>query len=81
MTAEEHNKTLATLYFIYSGIHGLTLIGLLLLVLVVKFATPALRLVSTRWRFGMRWHSVICFLLWFVCTAGRLRLSQTRALG
>ena len=41
MTAEEHNKTLATLYLIYSGIHGLTLIGLLLLVLVVKFATPA----------------------------------------
>ena len=43
MTAEEHNKTLATLYFIYSGIHGLTLVGLLLLVLLVKFATPALR--------------------------------------
>src|SRR5689334_12742446 len=41
MTAEEHNKTLAALYFIYSGIHGLTLVGLLLLVLVVKFATPA----------------------------------------
>jgi hypothetical protein len=47
MTAEEHNKTLATLYFIYSGIHGLTLIGLLLLVLVVKFATPAAEVVST----------------------------------
>src|ERR1700750_9784 len=41
MTAAEHNKTLATLYIIYSGIHGLTLIGLLLLALVVKFATPA----------------------------------------
>jgi len=47
MTADEHNKTLATLYFIYSGIHGLTLIGLLLLVLVVKFATPAAEVVST----------------------------------
>ena len=46
MTAEEHNKTLATLYLIYSGIHGLTLIGLLLLVLVVKFATPA-EIIST----------------------------------
>ena len=47
MTAEEHNKTLATLYFIYSGIHGLTLVGLLLLVLVVKFATPAAEVIST----------------------------------
>lgn len=47
MTATEHNKTLATLYFIYSGIHGLTLVGLLLLVLVVKFATPAAETIST----------------------------------
>lgn len=47
MTAEEHNKTLATLYFIYSGIHGLTLAGLLLLVVVVKFATPAAEVIST----------------------------------
>jgi len=47
MTGEEHNKTLATLYFVYSGIHGLTLIGLLLLVLVVKFATPAAEVMST----------------------------------
>ena len=47
MTGEEHNKTLATLYFIYSGIHGLTLVGLLLLVLVVKFATPATEAIST----------------------------------
>ena len=49
MTAEEHNKTLATLYFVYGGIHGLTLIGLLLLVLVVKFATPASELISSFW--------------------------------
>jgi Mg2+/Co2+ transporter CorB len=47
MTSEEHNQTLATLYFIYSGIHGLTLVGLLLLVLVVKFATPAAEVIST----------------------------------
>lgn len=47
MTTEEHNKTLATLWFIYSGIHGLTLIGLLLLVLVVEFATPAAEIIST----------------------------------
>ena len=46
MTAAEHNKTLATLYFIYSGIHGLTMIGLLLLVLVVKFATPVAEILS-----------------------------------
>jgi len=46
MTAAEHNKTLATLYIIYSGIHGLTLIGLLLLALVVKFATPAAENIS-----------------------------------
>jgi hypothetical protein len=49
MTAEEHNKTLATLYFVYSGIHGLTLIGLLLLVLVVKLSTPASELLSSFW--------------------------------
>ena len=47
MNSEEHNKTLATLYFIYSGIHGLTLIGLLLLVVVVKFTTPAAEVIST----------------------------------
>jgi len=47
MTAEEHNKTLAALYFIYSGVHGLTLVGLLLWVLVVKFATPAAEVIST----------------------------------
>lgn len=48
MTAEEHNRTLATLYFVYSGIHGLTLVGLLLLVLVVKLATPAAEIISTK---------------------------------
>lgn len=47
MNAEEHNKTLATLYFIYSGIHGLTLVGLSLLIVVVKFATPAAEIIST----------------------------------
>jgi hypothetical protein len=49
MTAEEHNKTLGTLYFIYSGLHGLTLVVLLMLVLVVKFASPAGELLSTFW--------------------------------
>ncbi|HVS21486.1 MAG TPA: hypothetical protein VHD88_06535 [Pyrinomonadaceae bacterium] len=49
MTAEEHNKTLATLHFIYGGMHGLTLLGLLLLVFVVKTASPAANLISTFW--------------------------------
>jgi len=62
MTADEHNKTLATLYFIYSGIHGLTLIGLLLLVLVVKFATPAAEVIST-WALAI---GGIAFLILFV---------------
>ena len=47
MTAEEHNKTLATLYFVYGGIHGLTLVALLLLVFVAM-ATPAADLISPR---------------------------------
>jgi len=49
MTAEEHNKTLATLHFIYGAMHGLTLAGLLLLVFVVRFATPEANSISTVW--------------------------------
>lgn len=49
MTAEEHNKTLATLYFIYGAIHGLTLLGLLLLVFVFKFASAAGELLTPFW--------------------------------
>ncbi len=49
MTAEEHNKTLATLHFIYGAMHGLTLAGLLLLVFVVKAATPAANSISAFW--------------------------------
>lgn len=63
MTAEEHNKTLATLYFVYSGIHGLTLVGLLLLVLVVKLATPAAELMSSFWLFIGVTVFVILFLV------------------
>lgn len=63
MTAEEHNKTLATLYFVYSGIHGLTLVGLLLLVLVVKLATPASELMSSFWLFIGVTVFVILFLV------------------
>jgi hypothetical protein len=49
MTAEEHNKTLATLWFIYGAMHGLTLVALLLLVLAVKVATQGSYPISTFW--------------------------------
>jgi thiol:disulfide interchange protein len=49
MTAEEHNKTLATLYLIYGAMHGLTLVGLLLLVTAVWFATPVASSISWFW--------------------------------
>jgi hypothetical protein len=49
LTAEEHNKTLATLYFIYGGIHGLTLIALLLLVFAVRTATGGGDLIPPFW--------------------------------
>ena len=49
MTAEEHNKTLATLHFIYGAMHGLTLVGLLLLVFVAKVAAPAANSISAFW--------------------------------
>ena len=65
MTAEEHNKTLATLYFVYSGVHGLTLIGLLLLVLVVKLTTPAAEVMSSFWMFV----GIIVFVILFLVVA------------
>ena len=49
MTTDEHNKTLSTLYFIYGAIHGLTLAGLLLLVVVVKVAALGPASISTFW--------------------------------
>jgi hypothetical protein len=49
MTAEEHNKTLGTLHFIYGAIHGLTLVGLVILIVFVVLATPAAANVSTFW--------------------------------
>ena len=49
MTAEEHNQTLATLYFIYGAMHGLTLAGLLLLIVVVKLAALGPNSISTFW--------------------------------
>ena len=62
MTPQEHNKTLGTLYFVYSGIHGLTLIALLLLVLVVKLTTPAAELISSFWLIV----SVVVFVILFL---------------
>jgi hypothetical protein len=49
MTAEEHNRTLATLHFIYGAMHGLTLAGLLLLIIAVRFASLATKAISTFW--------------------------------
>jgi hypothetical protein len=49
MTTDEHNRTLATLYFIYGAMHGLSLAGLLLLVLAVKLAALGTSTVSTFW--------------------------------
>ena len=49
MTGEEHNKTLATLYFVYGAIHGLTLVGLFLLVFAVQTSTSGLNLISPFW--------------------------------
>jgi Mg2+/Co2+ transporter CorB len=49
MTAEEHNKTLATLHFIYGAMHGLTLLGFLLLVFVVEIATLGANSISSLW--------------------------------
>lgn len=49
MTAEEHNKTLATLHFVYGGIHGLTLAGLLLMIVIVWSTEPETIRLSTKW--------------------------------
>ena len=49
MTTEEHNRTLSTLHFIYGAMHGLTLAGLLLLVVVVRFAALGTNSISNIW--------------------------------
>jgi len=59
MTADEHNKTLATLWFIYGAMHGLTLFGFLVLGLLFKFASTAGDLISSFWIF----ISVMTFIL------------------
>src|SRR5215471_3146935 len=49
MTAAEHNKTLATLWFVYGAMHGLTLLGLLLLILVIKLSVSEAISMSGGW--------------------------------
>jgi hypothetical protein len=64
MTAEDHNRTLATLHFIYGAMHGLTLAGLLLLVIVIELSTPAAASISTFWMaFGVLAFVVLVFLV------------------
>ena len=63
MTAAEHNRTLATLWYIYGAMHGLTVVGLLLMVFVAKLATPLAELIATSWIVGGIMVVVILFLL------------------
>ena len=64
MTTEEHNRTLATLHFIYGAMHGLTLAGLLLLVIVITLANPTAASISTFWMtFGVLTFVVLLFLV------------------
>ncbi len=49
MTAEEHNKTLATLHFVYGAVHGLTLLALVLLIFVIEMAAPLPFSLSSFW--------------------------------
>jgi hypothetical protein len=49
MTAEEHNKTLGVLWFVYGAMHGLTLLGLLLLILIVKLSVSEALSISGFW--------------------------------
>src|SRR5258706_12205630 len=64
MTAEEHNRTLATLHFIYGAMHGLTLAGLLLMVIVIELVTPIGASISTFWiTLGVLVFVVLLFLV------------------
>jgi len=49
MTAEEHNKTLATLHFVYGAVHGLTLLALVLLIFVIELVAPLPFSLSSFW--------------------------------
>ena len=79
MTAAEHNRTLATLHFIYGAMHGLTLAGLLLLVLVVKLAALGTNSISTFWlAIGVVIFVVLLFVVGLVPVAVGYGLSKQR---
>jgi hypothetical protein len=79
MTAEEHNKTLATLHFIYGGMHGLTLAGLLLLVFVVKVAALEADSISAFWiTVGVIAFVVLLFAVVFLPLAVGYGLTKRR---
>ena len=79
MTAAEHNRTLATLHFIYGAMHGLTLAGLLLLVLVVKLSALGTNSISTFWiSIGAVIFVVLLFVVGLVPVAVGYGLSKQR---
>ncbi len=79
MTAEEHNKTLATLHFIYGGMHGLTLAGLLLLVVVVKSMAAGTNSISTVWiALGVLTFVVLLFVVGLLPLAVGYALTKQR---
>jgi hypothetical protein len=79
MTAEEHNKTLATLHFIYGAMHGLTLAGLLLLVFVVKVAALEAHSISSFWiTVGVIAFVVLLFAVGFLPLAVGYGLTKRR---
>jgi len=79
MTAEDHNKTLATLHFIYGAMHGLTLAGLLLLVVVVRLATPAANSIATLWiALGVLTFVVLLFVVGLMPLAVGYALKKRR---
>jgi hypothetical protein len=80
MTAEEHNKTLGTLHLIYGAMHGLTLAGLLLLVIVIALATPAASSISTFWiALGVVTFVVLLFVVGLVPLAVGYALRKQRS--
>lgn len=82
MTTEEHNKTLATLHFIYGAMHGLTLAGLLLLVISVKFTALGANSISTFWlAVGVMTFVVLLFVVGLLPLAVGYALSKHRRWG
>ncbi len=64
MTAEEHNKTLATLHFIYAAMHGLGLAALVLLVFVSLITLPGASPGSSFWIIFASLTVVISLFVW-----------------